>query len=503
MESFAVHSVGNRTLSELYKDIQAVQTLLFKMLITGCSSAKLSVCPTGLSITRSKCSAYVTSMTVISIPNSREVTVNMSLLTRALSMDIQGRYVVSSILYNLQEQLGHYGGALFDTENKTFSIFDPSYSVLIRLGVANNLVDAIERETGYEYVIIPCPMDFQHETNDEFCSMWTMMVMYLTCSSSLSIIEVVQRLFELSVEQLRDEIGGFIVFSYDLAIREGLRPVIDRINKFGILVIKYPGMSRDVALGIIDDVKFSDDPLEYIDSLDLFEERQYDAIDLYANSNVVDSILLLEQPMSDPVYQAGVEMVYRERMRGTPSVIYLYNMYKKLYADVSFIYYDLIELSRVIKFEFNRARVAALSSIIQDKFSDFYRIPREGHKMMNFIFEFYLRYLFLDTWDVEGYGVDLSDFRLDKYEAQVGSMGLGNFDLSLLVTIMGYVPIRYVNLELFISTVEVPVTDDGIITAMLASSLIHSPSSDRIFRGRLVAVLELIRALVTKTLRNR
>lgn len=484
VNSFAKYNTKDRSIKTMYLEIQNLQTKLFKLLSRD-----------------GRCSTEVPNV-FIEQKRDTEVTIDTDQLVLALNVEQNKRFLFASLIYGIFGN-GHYGGALFDRQQRTFTIYDPSYGALETRGIITYLVDAIENSTNYRYISIPCPMDFQHETRDYYCSLWTMMIILETCNSNIGITEIVERLFELSPADLEKEISGFIYYLHDKVVEYGLLDESRKIEAFISKLIADKDIDKSIKQRFLFDIKFSDEPGRFVDALDLYDLTSVEVPKiLWINSLVqakIDPAILkfiqsLDKPMDLKVYQAGVDNVYLSKTRDEKYLPMILEVtMSKSYPETERFIPLIRDISSTIKFDYSRDKINRQMMVLQDRFCTFYDIPQDPNiRLWQFISEFYIRYLLLDTYDIRD-NTDIMEYRIDLYSSKLGKLRIPTEDQRLLLPCLLYSPIRYIDTDDFILSVDYPSTTPGIIRAFLEASMIKSPTSDRIFTQRIVALLDTIR----------
>lgn len=126
----------------------------------------------------------------------------------------------------------HATGLLFSRDDRRFTFFDPDFHT-DTMELMAPIFRQLSERTGYRYYPIPwiaslpsrfapCYIAIQELTDDMYCCVWVLLVMYLVCNEGLTISQVVTQLNNYSVQSLTDEITGFIHFVYLEMSKHGL-----------------------------------------------------------------------------------------------------------------------------------------------------------------------------------------------------------------------------------------------------------------------------------------
>lgn len=480
MQSFSSLYDSDKSTKAMYDSIQALQSQVFSMLILG-----------------GRCSSAIENISVTDVHGT--LSVDLSSVMRALELS-DGNFVVMGIVYILKTG-GHYGGIIFDMSERTFTLYDPSFNELSKEGIISDLTTRVSSHTKYTYVPIPCFMDFQHETTDYYCSLWTMMIMYLVCTSNNHINDVVERFSRMVPSDLEREIGGFIQFVYNYMDSMSLLDAAKNVRAFVARLISDNKVHQSVKQHLIVSVKYSTNPTEFINTLDLYPDLKYlDYVqNIYSlvlqytsNREVLSFIEALSMPMDQSTFIAGVELLYSLRSaRGKYLPIRMYEALADTYPEMNRFMSTLKDISYIVRFSFNRDSIARLSNVLEQSFTQFYGLPSGGeYKVYNFINEFYLRYFFLDTYNIrENDYMNVLQYRQKQYLSLLLKYHIQHKVIIQLIDCMTYSPIRYIDLERFVISLPSVITDESISTAMIGSSLIKSPQSLHIYRKRIDALL--------------
>lgn len=463
MRSFSDLYDGAKSTTTMYQYVQAMQTLLMDHLFTD-----------------SECSDHVGTLNVSGDIDAIEVDTSMVMHSVANSSKPM---LFMGIVYDLPGT-SHYGGLFLDKRDRLFMIYDPSGISLEKIGVKTQLVSKIEEDTGYRYVDVPCYLDFQHVTRDRFCSMWTALVAYLVCVEGADINTVVDRISNMDRDDMVKEIGGFIQFMYNKLIELGLKDDAEKVWAFITRLLQDKSVHYSMKKGLLTMVKYSPDPMHTISALDLYpldQLRYLPYVDgLYSmvvqkvhNEEVLSFIRSLSIPMDQKTYNTGVEMLYRTVERGKYLPYILYDVIRMEYPDIETFRDELMEISSIITFDFNRDAINRQALVLEEKVSSFLGLPSasDGYRVYQFINEFYIRYYLLDTYDAPAHRA-LWRHREDKYISLCRKYHV-EFNLSMLLP-----PIRYVDIPSYIMSIS----SGG---DMIDASIIRLPAVLNVYRERL------------------
>jgi len=377
----------------------------------------------------------------------------------------------------------HYLIMIFNRRMKTFNIYDPSYDHTNARGLISTISMIVSDRTGYVYDVIPYFMDFQHRTNDFFCSLWSMMVAVVSVNNHTQVSKVVHILNTYDRHTLTKVIGGFIIFAYNTVLDHGL----DIISYNVTMAKRY---LKDVSLL---DISTNIDPERYLRSLnwDIVEIPVRHLKLLYIAAPHIllrDDILELQYPMTSSEFRVMAESLYLGKYDSYPLIWTTGYSMDSIFTTT----YELLEAVRPI------SRMIAAGNVPTDKdlekvkevFSysyDIYTNPK--YKIWEFVFEFYVRYLLLDTYDIPGCRT-IMDSREKKYNDLMNRYNISSTSVFFLCM---FPPAHYVDLEKFLKTVSTNTNSkEHIIDSFLQSCLQRSERLDRTHRKRLEAILSAI-----------
>lgn len=486
MESFASYYDPSVSIKIIYEDIQTIQNRLL-VIVLGESQCNVS-----------------SSVLFVEIENGRLDIDPMSADMMKIALDESYQlYIIVGIVYIIDVQGGHYGSIIFDKTKMTFSIYDPSYAQLQKDQIMTHLASEITNITGYRFEPIPCFMDFQHETIDYFCSIWSFMMMYQVCRSSIPIDKVIHSYSKMTPEQLKREIGGFLYFLYLKVQEYDLMPEINKIKSFMINLLRDKTIPISKARELFIQVQYSIDPFSIMDAYRYSHEYKLDYIHrVYLSlgsrllpANIDEFILALDKPMDIATFSSGVEMIYTQTIQGPDSIMYaprlLFMRLKDIFPEIDMFRKTIEDISYKISYSFDIKSVNESIQVLQKEFSQFYKIPGNDYRIWSFIFEFYVRYFLLDTYGLKGN--DLMLLREKKYHDMLTKYNIHGRDAYRILYVMLYTPIKYVDMWKFLTGLPYRINDDVIIDAMIAASLVKTSNSSKIFRERLSVLLSVIK----------
>jgi hypothetical protein len=199
----------------------------------------------------------------------------------------------------------------------------------------------------------------------------------------------------------------------------------------------------------------------------------------------------LQEPMTISEFGKLATSIYTGKHKSIPSSWILGRIMDAAFTST----YDLAQVVRPI------SRMIAGGNIPTDKdlekvkevFSYSYDIDiSNDYRIWSFVFEFYVRYLLLDTYDLPDCGL-IMDGREERYKAILSRYNIDQANTIILTEICMYPPARYVDIEKFIYLVSTnPNRKEHIINSFIQSCLQRSPGLDRIHRERLESALSLI-----------
>lgn len=376
----------------------------------------------------------------------------------------------------------HYLILLFNKANVTYTIYDPSYDQTNAHGLLNTVTDLLTERSGYMYTLIPYFMDFQHRTDDFYCSLWSMMVMVVSIANRYAPSKVVATLNTYDRDTLTRVIGGFIISTYNTLLDYDL----ETLSYNAIMFMSV----RDVPLTTI---------YSQLDVYSYLQSQGWVIRDvpvrhlkiLYARS--IDTYLTpiirrLQSPMSESTFMDITDMIYLSEHNDIPRSWDLAMLMDATFTST----YDLLETIKPI------SRMIAGGNIPTDKdleevrriFSYTYDVDIDSeYKIWSFIFEFYVRYLLLDTYDIPGCRT-IMDSREKKYNDLMNRYNISSTSVFFLCM---FPPAHYVDLEKFLKTVSTNTNSkEHIIDSFLQSCLQRSERLDRTHRKRLEAILSAI-----------
>lgn len=392
------------------------------------------------------------------------------------------KWVIIPIIYDHKSGDGHYAISIFNMENRTFSIFDPSYDQLGNLMTI--LIDRISELTDFKYNLIYKFMDFQHRTNDYFCSLWSFLVIYLMCKDNLEIDSIVERLGMLSDSELTMMIGGFIQFVYDKAVESHMIDVSYMVMQYGIDTAKA-GRKED------EDIRMSIDPISYL--LDrgyipkpLPVERIHTIYYILSPYMDKDLLLLLDKPMDMKQFIPIANKVYESSHKGLYLPIVIYKSLHALFIGIDVISDILSDISMTIY----RGSIPSTEQMdrLREVGVKVLGLPEEKeYRIWTFILEFYLRYFFLDTYNTSRKGLEYT--REDRYSNMIDRYLIP----PILLNVMMYPPATYIDIEKFAVYIRSrPNTKDNIIQSFLDAMLQKSATHQSTARKRLDVMLKYI-----------
>lgn len=476
METFDKYILYDISTKNIYSVLQNIQNKLFKLVLidTPCHS---NVANLYIDINGGE----------MSISDS-----NLHYIKNTISK-IKERYLVIGIIYKIDGN-GHYGLMIMDKSNRTFRIFDPSFEQLNAQGIVSEMVESIENYTGYKYKPIQCFMSLQHETGDYYCSMWSFMLAYLSCKYSTDIGDVATFFSKKSTEYIDKQINGFIHYLYTLMMKKGLESESKLVSKFIDRVIHDNTLSDSSKQTLVNTVRYHEEPKLFIEELGLYQDlEKSEDVDLFYNyvSQVLKShpmllnyIRNISKPMDMKDYQKLVETIYSLNLS-----VNIYNILKQLYQETDKFIHEIKDISYTIKYNFKLDLVKEKINILKAKFCKFYGISMDDTiRMYSFISEFYLRYLYLDTYDISDKdSKSPMEFRVNKYAQMLANANIP-MDTKLLSTMI-YTPITYIDMDKFVYTLPVKINRDTIISSMLKASLIQTPGALSLYKTRLESML--------------
>jgi len=456
-------------LTIMYSTIQAIQSMMMSLIISGDGH----VSPVALSID------MYNPDTPLDMSNVSQV---LEVVTNSLS-----RYIIIPTV--MKE---HYLIMLLDKNERSYTIYDPSYDQTNAYGLLNTVTDILTKESGYKYDVIPYFMDFQHRTNDFFCSLWSMMVMVVSVNNHIHPSKVVDTLNTYDRDTLTRVVGGFIIFAYNTLIDLDLETLSYNVRMYLYDMKRKGGRgaeSIDVVYNIVD-------PEAYITMqgwvMRDIPVRQLKTLYIHGIDTFITSVVeKLQEPMTISEFGKLATSIYTGKHKSIPSSWILGRIMDAAFTST----YDLAQVVRPI------SRMIAGGNIPTDKdlekvkevFSYSYDIDiSNDYRIWSFVFEFYVRYLLLDTYDLPDCGL-IMDGREERYKAILSRYNIDQANTIILTEICMYPPARYVDIEKFIYLVSTnPNRKEHIINSFIQSCLQRSPGLDRIHRERLESALSLI-----------
>ena len=483
MESFAQYDrtagVGLRT---MYLFIQSIQSKLFSHLIED-----------------GRCAKKLPTITYSIVGIESGIPPEIDITPILKNIGTNSEILAVGIKYHASEGQKHYGGLLFNIPEKIFTLYDPSYTVVAEF--ITPLIREIEDKTGFGYYPVPCYKSFQHITNDKYCSLWTLMVMYLVCKSRLSVHNIVLNLNNLNKERLTKEINGFINFIYlkmkDIELMDEAKQVVK------LIMSEMHNPQYHYSIKMMDTVT-NEEPL-----LSMMEMGLHRTVDV----NEINAIFFnIGLPTTDPVQVSFFEKLgYPMDLETFISGIGLFYTFLPIEGDApayipgllfeglcsvfvnlgSHFYDDLLQASGELSNDF-KAYQNTMARLAK-KITDYYFIPYgNSYKVWNFLVEFFIRFLVPDIY--HNYSppeetVDLIHVRAEYYTMQLEMMGeMSEENLMALL----YNPVPYVDTRKLLNNLKEGMT---FIEADLDASLLRGEVQLNRYRDRLVVYLSGLRGL--------